>query len=142
MVNIKKEYKDNYILQTNKQAAKILSSKKVFCFPFYSYPRYGGPLEAALHAIVRKNYGCKYFWVGRDHAGYKNFFSKYPSQNFCKSLKKKLGINIIAEKEPYYFKKHQSIRNNCKKVCNKNKILISGTKIRYYILRKNQYQSI
>ena len=132
----KGEYKDKYILQTNKQAAKILNSKKVFCIPFFSYPRYGGPLEAALHAIVRKNYGCTHFWVGRDHAGYKNFFSKYQSQNFCKSFKKKLEINIIAEKEPYYCKKHQGVRNNCKKICNKNKILISGTKIRNYILRK------
>ena len=55
--------------------------------PFFSYPRYGGP-KAALHAVVRKNYGCTHFWVGRDHAGYKNFFKKYESQKFCKKNEK------------------------------------------------------
>ena len=130
------EYKDNFIMRTNQKAVEILKSKKVFCLPFFSYPRYGGPREAALHAIVRKNYGCTHFWVGRDHAGYKNFFSKYQSQNFCKIYKKKIGINIISEKEPYYCKANQRVGNNFKKSSNKNKILISGTTIRNYILKK------
>ena len=74
------EYKDYYIMKSNIKAAKLLNKNSVFCLPFFSYPRYGGPLEACLHAIVRKNYGCSHFWVGRDHAGYKNFFKKYQSQ--------------------------------------------------------------
>ena len=134
----KGEYKDSFIMKTNQKAAEIFKSKKVFCLPFFSYPRYGGPRESALHAIVRKNYGCTHFWVGRDHAGYKNFFSKYQSQKFCKFFKKKIGINIIAEKEPYYCKKHQRVGNNFKKNSYKNKIFISGTKIRKYILNKKK----
>ena len=86
----KGEYKDSYIMKTNFLAKKILNNKNVFCLPFFSYPRYGGPLEATLHAIVRKNYGCTHFWVGRDHAGYKKFFSKYQSQKFCDTIKRKL----------------------------------------------------
>ena len=111
-------------MKSNILAKKYLKTRSAFCIPFYSYPRYGGPLEAGLHAIVRKNYGCKHFWVGRDHAGYKNFFKLYDSQNFCKKYQKQLKIKIISEKEPFYCSIHKIITNKCKnKICEKNKIL-------------------
>ncbi len=132
----KNEYLDDIIKKTNLLAVKMYDKKKAFYIPYFSYPRYGGPLEAALHAIVRKNYGCTHFWVGRDHAGYKNFFTIYESQNYCKKVQKKIGINIVAQNEPYFCSACKLIVNKkCKKENCRigKKISISGSKIRRYI---------
>ncbi len=128
----KGEYTNDTIIKMNRLASKYYKKKNIIVIPFFSYPRYGGPREAALHAIVRRNYGCKYFWVGRDHAGiYKNF-GLYESQKFCLKNEKKLRIKIIAKKEPYYCKFQKKVVNkcNCKNNC---KIKISGSKIRSLI---------
>ncbi len=132
----KNEYSDETIIKTNKILIKTYKKNSAFFAPYFSYPRYGGPVEAALHAIVRKNYGCSHFWVGRDHAGYKNFYSKYSSQNFCLKNQKKLGIVIIAQKEPYFCSGCNKIVNKkcLKEICIKSvKHAVSGTKIRNYI---------
>tara|TARA_B100000214_G_C23968836_1_gene629073 strand:- start:292 stop:1347 length:1056 start_codon:yes stop_codon:yes gene_type:complete len=130
------EYKEKIIIKSNLEALKMYNTNKAFFTPFFSYPRYAGPLEAALHAIVRRNYGCTHFWVGRDHAGFKNFFKIYASQNFCKKNQKKLKIKIIAQKEPRYCYGCEKISNKCiSKNCMKSKKeKISGTKVRKYII--------
>ena len=135
------EYKDDIIINLNKIAAKSYKNKKVFVLPFFSYPRYGGPREAALHAIVRRNYGCTHFWVGRDHAGYKSFFRKYESQNFCKKIQNKLKIKIIGEKELYYCSKKKIIVNECQ--CKNNcKISICGTQVRKKVIANENISAI
>ena len=136
----KGEYSDQIILKTNRLAAKMFNSKKVLSIPFFSYPRYAGYREAALHAIVRKNYGCSHFWVGRDHAGVKNFYGYNQSQKFCYKNQKLLNIKIIPGKEPIYCSVCKTIKNTkCsnKKCIKKYKVKISGSKIRD-LLRKNK----
>lgn len=130
------EYSDDLIIKTNKLASKKFNSNKVFSIPFFSYPRYAGFREAALHALVRKNYGCSHFWVGRDHAGIKNFYGYKQSQKFCYKYQKKLKIKIIPGNEPIYCSKCKTIKNI--KCINKNchekyKIKISGSKIRRFL---------
>jgi sulfate adenylyltransferase len=139
----KGEYSDTLILKTNKLAAKFFNSNKVFSIPFFSYPRYAGYREAALHAIVRKNYGCTHFWVGRDHAGFKDFYGYKQSQIFCSKNQKKLNIKIIAGAEPFYCFNCDKIKNTkclSKNCLQKNIKKISGSQIRKLLSEKKLIQ--
>ena len=137
----KDEYKSNYIINSNKKLVEKIYKKKNILFGiFNSYPRYAGPREAVFHALVRKNYGCTHFLVGRDHAGYKNFYKKYESQKFCKENEKKIKIKILKFDEPFLCKKKNEVLND-KKLCKGEKFLISGTYIRNLLLRKKKIPS-
>lgn len=70
--------------------------------------RMAGPKEALWHAIIRRNYGCTHFIVGRDHAGPgknregKDFYDPYAAQALALQHQKEIGIEIIPFQEMVY----------------------------------------
>lgn len=76
--------------------------------------RMAGPREALWHAIIRKNYGCTHFIVGRDHAGPgkgsdgKDFYGPYEARDLALQLGDELGITIVPSEELAYSKTRES----------------------------------
>jgi sulfate adenylyltransferase len=70
--------------------------------------RMGGPREALWHAIIRKNYGCTHFIVGRDHAGPgkdengKDFYGPYDAQELVDKYADEIGVTMVPFKEMLY----------------------------------------
>lgn len=98
--------------------------------------RMGGPREALWHAIIRKNYGCNFLIVGRDHAGPGNdkdgnpFYGPYDAQDLLREYEEELGITMVPFKLMVYVEDRAEYRPIDDVPKDAKVLSISGTELR------------
>jgi sulfate adenylyltransferase len=98
--------------------------------------RMGGPREAIWHAIIRKNYGCSHFIVGRDHAGPGSdkkgnpFYGPYDAQNLLLKHQQEIGITAVPFNNMVYVEEQDSYVQDTEVPKGSRILSISGTELR------------
>jgi len=99
--------------------------------------RYAGPREAVLHAILRQNYGCTHFIVGRDHAGVGTYYGTYAAQELVDSLPSgSLKIMPLKFENTSWSKRAGGmVSEKTFPTIDGDRIVLSGTKVREMLQR-------
>lgn len=102
----------------------------VSCLPWVM--RYAGPKEAIMHAIIRQNFGCTHFIIGRDHAGVGDYYGTYEAQEIFDTLSPSDLLIVIMrfENAAYCPDVHGVVTDKTAPSPESERIFISGTKFR------------
>ncbi len=98
--------------------------------------RMGGPREALLHALIRKNFGCTHIIIGRDHAGPgknsdgKSFYEPYASQELVQKFENEIGIKMVPFQFMVYLPKYKKYEELSNLEPNVEYKTLSGTEMR------------
>ncbi len=127
----KGDFRDEVILKAYTELVRHYYPRDSAVLSIVRYEmRYAGPREAIHHAIMRKNFGCTHFIVGRDHAGVGNFYGPYDAQEIFKEFPD-LGITPIFFREFFYCRRCGGIVHE--KICphdEGDRVRFSGTYVR------------